>query len=135
VPVRPVALSLAAAATLALSACGEDRPAQEGESASTPARALVEISRTRDALQAALATYRRGDEAAAVEQVAEAYVQHFEHVEGPLGARDHELTEELEEAIGTELRAEMKASAPVARIRRLVRQIAAGLATAESRLK
>ena len=47
----------------------------------------------------ALATYKSGDTKAAEDQVAEAYLQHFEDVEGPLEDKDAELKEKLEDAI------------------------------------
>src|SRR3954463_2037801 len=90
------------AGSLALTACGgSDSPERENAS---PAVARKEVGETRDALNAALATYKSGDEAGAQEQVAEAYVSHFEEVEGPLDSRNHELKEGLEHAISDELR-------------------------------
>jgi hypothetical protein len=52
---------------------------------------------------------RDGDADAAEKTVGDAYLEHFELVEHPLGERDHELMEELEEAIATDLRNDIKA--------------------------
>jgi hypothetical protein len=96
--------------------------------------ARAEAGKTSIALVQALATYRSGDHAAAEDQVAEAYLQHFERVEGPLGARDHELTEKLEESINDELRDKMKHHAPAPEVTALVRRIIRDLASAQAKL-
>ena len=74
-------------ATLALgmtAGCGgSDEPEED---AATPAEAVAETGDT----------------------VGDAYVDHFESVEAPLGERDQDLMEELEEAISTTLRNEIK---------------------------
>jgi hypothetical protein len=137
---RPAFSTLATvAATLALTACGSDSSSSKSESeehaGASAATALAEVGETRDALKAALATYKSGDKAAAEEQVAEAYVSHFEEVEGPLDERDHELNEELEEAISGELRSDMKAGEPAAEIETKVKSIVADLDKAEALLK
>jgi hypothetical protein len=137
---RPAFMTLATAvAAFALTACGNDSSSSKSESeehaGSSAATALTEVGETRDALQAALATYKSGDKAAAEEQVAEAYVSHFEEVEGPLDERDHELNEELEEAISGELRSDMKAGEPAAQIETKVKSIVADLDKAEALLK
>jgi hypothetical protein len=137
---RRTALFALISSSLALAACGSDSssssssPEAEQES-SSPAAALKEVGETRDALKTALATYKDGDAAGAQEQVAEAYVSHFEEVEGPLDERDHELNEELEEAISGELRADMKAGKPAAEIETRVKSIVADLDKAEALLK
>jgi hypothetical protein len=133
---RLVLTSFTAAATLGLAACGSDSsstaPAREGVS---PATARREVAATRTALNEALATYRGGDRAAAADQVGEAYVSHFEEVEGPLEDRDDTLKESLEHAIGGELRASMKAGRPVRVVEAQVRAIVADLDTAEAALR
>src|SRR4051812_3060514 len=96
--------------SLALAACGgsdstSEEPERENDS---PAVARKEVAETRNALNTALATYKSGDKTAAQEQVAEAYVAHFEEVEGPLEAKDDELKEDLEHAIADDLRSSMK---------------------------
>jgi high-affinity iron transporter len=137
---RPAFSTLAtAAAALALTACGSDSSSSKSEAeehaGGSAATALAEVGETRDALTAALATYKGGDKRAAEDQVAEAYVSHFEEVEGPLDKRDHELKEGLEEAIGGDLRADMKAGRPAAQIETEVRAIVADLDKAEALLK
>jgi high-affinity iron transporter len=137
---RPAFSTLATvAATLALTACGNDSSSSKSEAeehaGGSAATALAEVGETRDALTAALATYKGGDKAAAEDQVAEAYVSHFEEVEGPLEERDHELNEELEEAISGELRSDMKAGEPAAEIETKVKSIVADLDKAEALLK
>ena len=101
-PVLLVALSSAA-----LSGCGGSDDSEE-ESA-TPAEAVAEIQTIKAMLADAVAQVRAGDTDAAEETVGDAYLEHFEHVEGPLGERDHDLMEELEEAISTDLRNDIKA--------------------------
>jgi high-affinity iron transporter len=101
----------------------------------TPQRALAEIDVVRHALDDALATYRSGDRAAADEQVGDAYLEHFELVEGPLGKVDPELTEELEDGIREELRDAMKDGASVQKVERLVAHIDEHLDEAEAALK
>src|SRR4051812_26674410 len=111
---------LSSAAVLGLSACGDDSssggaPAETTADATT---ALREAGKTKAAVQAAMSTYANGDRAAAEEQVAEAYVSHFEDVEHALEERDAELNERLEEAISGDLRADIKAGKPEAEVRR-----------------
>jgi hypothetical protein len=132
---RLILTSVTAAAALGLAACGSDSSgskASTGESASTT---RTEISKTRAALRAALATYRAGGTAAASDQVAEAYVSHFEDVEGPLGQKDPALKERLEQSISGELRAHMKAHRPATTIAREVGAIVADLDKAEAALR
>jgi hypothetical protein len=120
--------------SLVLAACGDSKESSENENAS-PTVARKEVGETREALKAALATYKRGDKAAAQEQVAEAYVSHFEEVEGPLGDKDHELMEDIEHAIADDLRASMKAGKPVADVEAQVDTIVADLDKAEAALR
>jgi hypothetical protein len=132
---RLIVTSFTAAAALGLAACGSDSSgskASTGESAST---ARAEIGKTRAALRAALATYRTGDTTAASDQVAEAYVSHFEDVEGPLGQKDPDLKERLEASISGGLRAHMKAHRPVRTIASEVGAIVAALDKAEAALR
>jgi len=125
------------AGSFALAACGGDDSSSsesEHESAS-PATARREVGETRGALNAALAAYKSGDKAGAEEQVAEAYVSHFEEVEGPLEDRDEELNEDLEHAISDDLRASMKAGKPTAAVEAQVQAILADLDKAEAALR
>jgi hypothetical protein len=128
------------AAAGALAACGGDDDAGDGESGSAAspaatASAVREVGETRDALRAALASYRQGDHAAAEEQVAEAYVSHFEEVEGPLETSDPALKERLEEAIGGDLRSAMRAKTAVSEVAAAVREVVADLDRAEAALR
>jgi hypothetical protein len=89
----------------------------------------------RKGLEEALATYKSGDKAKADEQVGDAYLEHFEHVEGPLGKADHELNETLEDSIREELREKIKDGAPPAEVEKLHAQIQANLTKAEAALR
>jgi hypothetical protein len=97
-------------ATLALGAtagCGGSDESEE--EAATPAEAVAEIKEIKTLLATAVVQVRAGDADTAEETVGDAYLEHFEHVEAPLGERDHDLMEELEEAISTDLRNDIKA--------------------------
>jgi hypothetical protein len=128
-----------AALALAVSACGDDSSSSESSSgadaSSAKATALREVGETRDGLQAALATYKKGDHAAAEEQVSETYLQHFEHVEGALEDADHELNEKLEDGIREELRDDIKARKPAAEVEQAVEALMADLDKAEALLR
>jgi hypothetical protein len=136
-PAKPALSLFLLPAALALGACGSDSNADSGssEKQASPAVAIKEIGETRDALTAALATYEGGDEKAAADQAAEAYVQHFEEVEGPLGQKDAELNEHLEAAIGQDVRNAMKDGKPAAEIEQTVQAILADLDKAEAALR
>jgi UDP-N-acetylmuramyl pentapeptide synthase len=135
--IRPLVL---VPAVLLVAACGGESSgsgssgASEQES-SDPAVALAEAGATRKGLQQALATYQAGDAAAAEDQVAETYLQHFEKVEGALEAKDEELNERLEETINGDLRAQMKAQKPAAQVQRTVEGVVADLQAAEGLLR
>jgi hypothetical protein len=123
--------------SLAVAACGgSDSSSSTAESENTsPSVARKEIGETRDALNGALASYKKGNKAAANEQVAEAYVSHFEEVEGPLEGKDAELKESLEHAIADELRTSIKAGKPASEIEAEVKAIVADLDKAEAALQ
>jgi len=122
--------------SLAVAACGSSDSSSSTESEnSSPSVARKEVGETRDALNSALASYKQGDKAAANEQVAEAYVSHFEEVEGPLEGKDSELKESLEHAIADDLRASMKAGKPASEIEAQVKAIVADLNKAEAALR
>ena len=111
-------------ATLALGAtagCGGSDEAEEDPA--TPAEAVAEIGEIKTLLATAVDQVRAGDAVTAEKTVGDAYLEHFEKVEHPLGEEDHELMEELEEAISTELRNDMKAGEPVAEIEDSVAEI------------
>jgi hypothetical protein len=100
-------LLLATVALGLVAGCGGSD--ESGEESTTPAEAVAEIGEIKKLLDAAVDQVRAGDRDTAEETVGDAYLEHFEHVEAPLGERDHELMEELEEAISTDLRADIKA--------------------------
>jgi DNA anti-recombination protein RmuC len=131
---RTVLLLTALAGTLAVAGCGGSDAEAEDESA-TPAQAAQEIDQIETLLDDALAQYRDGDAEAAEETVGDAYLEHFEKVEGPLGDEDHEFMEELEHRISTEIRDEMKDDAPVAEVEQLIGQTKQDLAKAQAMLQ
>jgi hypothetical protein len=115
-------------ATLALGAtagCGGSDEAEED--AATPAEAVAEIKEIKTLLATAVVQVRAGDADMAEETVGDAYLEHFEHVEAPLGDRDHDLMEELEEAISTDLRNDIKAGKSADEIETKVAEIDADL--------
>lgn len=128
-------LAALALATFALG-CGssEDKTSEEAEHSATPQQAIAEIGKVRSGLAEALATYKAGDASAADEQVGDAYLKHFELVEGPLEEADHELNEELEDTIREELREQIRADAGTAKVAALVSEIEAKLDEAETAL-
>src|SRR3954447_16220085 len=130
------ALSAAAiGGVFALSACGgDDDKAKESEASASPAQAIKEIAAVRVALAQAAGQVKAGHKSAADNTVSEAYLQHFEKVEGPLEERDHELNEELEESISQELRDKIK-TASASDVEAFVVEIEGDLTTAEGKLK
>jgi hypothetical protein len=82
-----------------------------------------------------LASYKSGNPAAAEEQVSEAYLSHFEHVEGPLEKVDAELVEELEDGIREGLRASVKSGKGSAKVERSFRDVFAQMTKAEAALR
>jgi hypothetical protein len=136
-PAKPALSLFLLPAALAVGACGSDSDKGSGsaDKQATPAVAIQEIDETRDALSAALATYKGGDARAAADQAAEAYVQHFEAVEGPLGQKDADLKEHLEEAIGQDVRKAMQDGKPAAEVDRTVQAVIADLDKAEAALR
>ena len=118
-------LLLATVALGVVAGCGGSDESEE--ESSTPAEAVVEIGEVKKLLGTAVDQVREGDTEAADETVGDAYLEHFEHVEGPLGEKDHELMEELEEAISTDLRNDIKDGKPAAAIQSEVDAIEADL--------
>jgi hypothetical protein len=134
---RTAALTIAVSSGFALAACGSDDKSSS-ESASeevTPAMAVLEIAKVKAGLDKAVTEVEAGDAATAEETVSDTYVDHFELVEGPLDKVDHELNEELEEGIRTELVDEIKSGAPAAQIKTHVKQLKADLDTAAGKLQ
>ena len=121
-----------------LSGCGDgDSPSAEErhESTATPAQAVGEIAAVRTGLAAGLTAYAQGNAAKAERLVGDAYLEHFELVEGPLEERDEELNEELEELISTEIRQQIKNGAGAARVEALVEEAQHELTRAERALR
>ena len=115
-------------ATLALGAtagCGGSDEAEEDSA--TPAEAVAEIGEIKTLLATAVAQVRAGDSETAEETVGDAYLDHFESVEAPLGERDHDLMEELEEAISTTSGTKSRTERARTRSRRRWTQIEADL--------
>src|SRR5690349_20544639 len=98
---RTLLLPALASCAIALDACGGDDNSSSTTkpSAQQTAKAATEAEATRTAIEAALKNYDAGDTATAGDQVAEAYVSHFEDVEQALEAKDAELKESLEKRI------------------------------------
>jgi len=121
-----VLVLVVAALALAAAGCGGSSDSEESEDA-TPTEAIAEIATIRKALDDAVDQVRTGDTDAADTTVGDAYLEHFEHVEDPLGERDHDLMEELEEAISTDLRNQIKAGEDAAAIEASVAEIKSDL--------
>jgi hypothetical protein len=103
------ALSVAAiGGVVALSACGDDEK-ESSEPKVSNEQAITEIAAVRVRLGKAVEEAKAGRETEADELVSEAYLEHFEKVEGPLEEADHELNEKLEDTIREELRETIKA--------------------------
>ena len=115
-------------------ACTTSPAASTGPSAAAPT-VQEQIAATTRGLDDALAAYKAGDAARADQLAGDAYLEHFEFVEGPLEAVDKELTEEIEELIRDELRAAIKAGKPAAEIEALVNEAKTDLATAATKLR
>jgi hypothetical protein len=126
---------LAIAPVGAVLGCGGDSGSDEAEAALTPQEAITEIGAVRSGLDQGLAAYRQGEAEAADQAVGDAYLEHFELVEAPLGEANPELNEELEELIREQLRDEIAAGAPVKKVERLVEEANAGLDQAERALR
>lgn len=134
-------------AALTVTACGSDddsSPAaatatddgeEEGEEEITAEEAAAEIDEIKRMLDEGLAQYQDGDQGAADTTIGDAYLEHFEKVEHSLEEQDHELMEELEHRISTEIRDEMKEGASADEVAALVEQTKADLDTAKAKLQ
>src|SRR4051812_12117149 len=133
---RSALLTCAVSSGFALAACGgDDKGSEATAEESTPATAVSEIVAVKAGLDKAAEQVRSGDSAAAGETVSNTYVDHFEKVEDPLGKVDHELNEELEEGISTELRDEIKNGASAAQVQKHVDKLKADLDSAAAKLR
>jgi len=115
-----ISILLGALLAVALAGCGADAEAEEP---ATPTEAVAELATIKTMLDTALGQYRRGNVKAADRTVGDAYLEHYEQVEGPLGDRDHERMEEIEEYLSTEIRDLMKDRAPAADVARLIAHV------------
>jgi hypothetical protein len=123
-------------------ACGSDddssqaaATSEEAEGEITSEEAAAEIDEIKRMLDEGLEQYRSGDKATADTTVGDAYLEHFEKVEHPLEERDHELMEDLEHRISTEIRDEMKSDAPADEVATLIDETKADLDTAKAKLQ
>jgi hypothetical protein len=120
-----VLILLIAAFALVVAGCGgNDEPEEDS---ATPAEAVGEIGEIKTMLATAVDQVRAGDADAAEKTVGDAYLEHFEQVEHPLGEEDHDLMEELEEAISTDLRNDIKDGKSADEIQAAVDEIEADL--------
>jgi hypothetical protein len=94
---------------VALSSCGGDEKSKGSEAKVSNEQAITEVEATRNGLAEALEKSKGGRDEEADNLASEAYLQHFEKVEGPLEEANHDLNEELEESISQEYRAKLKA--------------------------
>lgn len=134
-PIRPILTLLAVSASASLVACGDDKKS-DAEKPADRATALREVGETRSGLQAALLAYRKGDRATAEDEVAEAYVSHYEEVEHALEERDEALNEKLEETISGDLRTLVSSpSSTTTEVERAFKAVLADLDKAEAALR
>jgi len=118
---------------------GSDSESSEGtppeeEHSSSSAEALEQVRAIPALLDEAVTTYKSGDRNSAADAVGDVYLEHYEDVEGPLGERNHDLMEEIEEQISTELRNDMRTGKPESEIDALVADIKSNLQQAEQEL-
>ncbi len=110
-----------------------DAAATEEESSSA-SEALEQVQAIPALLDDAVTTYNAGDQQAASDAVGDVYLEHYEDVEGPLGERNHDLMEEIEEQISTDLRTAMEDGKSDSEIDSLVAEIKTNLEQAEREL-
>lgn len=135
---RGMYLTTTLAGLVLIAGCGDSGSStteEEREGAATPQVALAEIGQVRAGLAAGLAAYRAEDAEKADQLIGDAYLDHFERVEGPLEERDEELNEELEELIRTEIREEIKDGAEASDVAALVAEANHELDEAERALE
>lgn len=126
---------LAAAATLLVACGGDDEGSGSEESALSPAEAVAEVEVVHQDVGESLRTLRDGDADAAEELVSNAYLEHFELVEGPLEDIDAELNEELEELLREEMRAALADGESASAYAKLVAEAERGLEQARRKLE
>ena len=131
---RSIRLILTIAALALVTAC-TTAPAGSGAAGSGAINVQDEIASTAKGLDDALAAYKAGDAAKADQLAGDAYLDHFELVEGPLGKVDIAFMQQLEDQISAGVRNAMKDGKPVADVEALVTKAKADLATAATKLK
>jgi hypothetical protein len=132
---RSLLIALAISVGAAVAGCGDDDSTDGAEESTVTAeQAVTEIAKVRSGLDEALATYADGNADEAQTVAEDAYLEHFELVEGPLEEADPELNEELEEAIREEFTGEIESGAPLRDLQALGDQIDRGLTEAENAL-
>lgn len=139
-PAAPATVLAMLLALALLAGCGDGSDSTTGDEAEehaavTAQQAIAEIGEVRSGLAAGLAALRQGDAEKADRLVGDAYLEHFELVEGPLEQRDEKLNEELEELIREEIRGEIEGGAPPSEVADLVRRANRELDEAEAALK
>jgi hypothetical protein len=134
----------AAVLTLAVVACSSAgsspaptaTPSAAATAAASAPGASVDVKAEIDAVVAgldqALALYKAGNVQGALDEVAATYEDHFEHVEDPLGDKNHDLMEDIEGLISTKLRAAISGNQPAAAVEALVTEAKTRLATAKA---
>ena len=127
----PILVVIGAAALVA--AC--TTPAASVAPSASTLTVQEQITATKAGLDEALAAYQTGDEAKADQLAGDAYLEHFEFVEGPLDAVDKELTEELEDLIRDDLREAIKAGKPVSEIEAMINEARTKLDEAAQKLQ
>jgi hypothetical protein len=138
---RALALLALISGALAVAGCGSDSDSsasdttvEETEEESTPEQALAEIATIRTLLDDAVTQFKSGDHEGAADAVGDIYLEHYEKVEGPLGDVNHDLMEDIEETLSTDLRTSMEDGADMSEIDSLVTEIRSGLDQAEQEL-
>ena len=129
--------TLLAALAVGVAGCGSDSESSDEattEESSSTAEALEQVAAIPGLLDEAVTTYKSGDHDAAADAVGDINLEHYEDVEGPLGERNHDLMEEIEEQISTELRQAMETGKPDAEVESLVAEIKTNLEQAEREL-
>jgi hypothetical protein len=108
---------------------------EDTEEKATPEEALAEIQAIGPLIDDAVAQYAAGEQEAAAEAVGDIYLDHFEQVEGPLGDVNHDLMEDLEELISTDLRNAMQEGKPVEDVEAIAAEIQTKLDQAAEELQ
>jgi hypothetical protein len=131
---RPQARRRLFAAALLFSlvtACGSSERAVPVVTASPSAGEAETFDAIGRLLDRIAARYRAGARDEAAELAARAYLDNYEHLEEKVDAVDHELNEDLEHLLGTQLRAKIRARVAVSELDALVQRAKVLLARAK----